>query len=487
VRAERNTEPATVAIVGGGASGVLAAVHLARLSPRPWRILLIDPACELGAGPAYATDNPLHVLNAPARTMSAVDDEPEHFVHWLASIDSSFGPSDFAPRRLYRLYLQDTLDHTRRQNPSGSTISWIRESVVDICPNREADRGSQMLKLACGQVCEANRAILAVGAPAPSVLSGFGRAGPEVVTNPWAPGVLERVPATGHVFVLGTGLTTVDVVLALASVHRSTFHARSRHGLVPAVHREDGFAAWPGLDFSGVTSAAGMVRTFRRALEDAQVAGHGWRNVVSAARDALPPVWEHLRDEEKSRFLRHASRLWEVHRHRMPPLTEKAFGAVLDAGRLTLGAGRLIDIEERPGRSAARFTVTLDDRGRREHLEVGALVDCSGGFSGVPDQIPLLQRLISRGVATADPTGRGLAVNEVGSVLGSVGRPSGVLSAMGWVRSGRCIESLAIPALRKQAARLARELSLPVQTLGGQPHGSSRRTHPEIGPARFVA
>ena len=487
MRADHTKDPATLAIVGGGASGVLAAVHLARLSPRPWRILLFDPACELGAGPAYSTDNPRHVLNAPARTMSAVNDDPEHFVRWLPSIDSSFGPGDFVPRRLYRLYLQDTLDHTRRQNPSGSTISWIRESVVDICPNSEVDRGSLVLKMGSGQIWRADRSILAVGAPHPSVLNGFGLGRPEVVTNPWAPGVLERLPATSHVFVLGTGLTTVDVVLALAAGSRSKLHAWSRHGLLPAVHQEDGFAVWPGLDFSGVTSAAGVVRTFRRALLDAEVAGYGWRNVVSAARDSLPPVWEHLSDEEKSRFLRHASRFWEVHRHRMSPLTEGAFNGVLNAGRLTLGAGRLIDIEERSGRFDSRFTVTLDDRGRRERLEVGALVDCSGGLHVAPDRIPLLQRLIARDIAAADPVGRGLAVNEAGSVLGSMRQHPGLLYSMGWVRSGRCIESLAIPALRNQAARLAVEISLPAPALGDQPHGSPHTVHPEITPTRYVA
>ena len=93
--ADRITERASLAIVGGGASGALAAVHLARLSPRPWRILLIGPACELGAGSAYSTDHPHHLLNRPAWMMSAVNDDPEHFFRWLASIDSSLGAGDF--------------------------------------------------------------------------------------------------------------------------------------------------------------------------------------------------------------------------------------------------------------------------------------------------------------------------------------------------------------------------------------------------------
>ncbi len=47
------------------------------------------------------------------------------FVRWLALIDSCFGPGDYVSRRLYRLYLQETLDHTRRQKPE-----WI-DHLVD--------------------------------------------------------------------------------------------------------------------------------------------------------------------------------------------------------------------------------------------------------------------------------------------------------------------------------------------------------------------
>ena len=48
-------------------------------------------------------------------------------------------------------------------------------------------------------------------------------------------------------------------------------------------------------------------------------------NVISAAREALPPIWERLPDEEKLRFLRHANRFWEVHRHLMCPQVSRSF------------------------------------------------------------------------------------------------------------------------------------------------------------------
>jgi glycine/D-amino acid oxidase-like deaminating enzyme len=51
-----------VAIVGGGAAGVLAAVHLRRGKPDA-QITLIDASGRHGTGAAYGTNDPTHLLN----------------------------------------------------------------------------------------------------------------------------------------------------------------------------------------------------------------------------------------------------------------------------------------------------------------------------------------------------------------------------------------------------------------------------------------
>ena len=53
-----------VAIVGGGAAGVLAAVHLRRATPDA-QITLIDASGRPGTGAAYGTDDPTHLLRLP--------------------------------------------------------------------------------------------------------------------------------------------------------------------------------------------------------------------------------------------------------------------------------------------------------------------------------------------------------------------------------------------------------------------------------------
>ncbi len=54
----------TLAVVGGGASGVLSAIHLLRDSPLPVRVVLIEPRTAFGRGVAFGTGDPDHFLNA---------------------------------------------------------------------------------------------------------------------------------------------------------------------------------------------------------------------------------------------------------------------------------------------------------------------------------------------------------------------------------------------------------------------------------------
>src|SRR5262245_15132865 len=76
----------TVAIVGGGFSGIMAAAHLLRgASERAaaLRVVVIERSAGFEAGAAYRTDSARHVLNVPCARMSAYPDDPEHFVRWL--------------------------------------------------------------------------------------------------------------------------------------------------------------------------------------------------------------------------------------------------------------------------------------------------------------------------------------------------------------------------------------------------------------------
>src|SRR5580692_5541035 len=99
-----------VAIVGGGASGALAAIALLGSSASwryPVRIVMVDRYGRHGLGQAYSTTHPDHLLNAPADQMSAVADDPKHLIRWADATGVDSG--GFLRRRDYGRYLWQTL------------------------------------------------------------------------------------------------------------------------------------------------------------------------------------------------------------------------------------------------------------------------------------------------------------------------------------------------------------------------------------------
>src|SRR5579862_1715338 len=132
----------SVAIVGGGCSGLLVAVHLLNKGFQG-RITVVEPRSHLGAGLAYSTSFIQHLLNVPAGKMSAIADQPSHFLEWLrANHWPDAKPDSLAPRRLYGQYLEKVLEQTLRAS-GGSYLSHIRAEVTDAA----VDRGGARLAL----------------------------------------------------------------------------------------------------------------------------------------------------------------------------------------------------------------------------------------------------------------------------------------------------------------------------------------------------
>jgi uncharacterized NAD(P)/FAD-binding protein YdhS len=152
-----------VAIVGGGFSGVSVAVHLLR-NGFPGQIAIVEMHSTLGLGLAYSTPFEQHLLNVPARNMSALPSEPGHFVEWLDRRNwPGTSPDLFAPRRLYGEYVAALLQ-TEIRNARPGAIRSVQEEVTDIQPLT----GGLELILGDGSAIKTRQAVLALGNPASS-------------------------------------------------------------------------------------------------------------------------------------------------------------------------------------------------------------------------------------------------------------------------------------------------------------------------------
>ena len=148
-----------VAIIGGGFSGVMTAVHLLRRCRPTVSILLIERGDNLGRGLAFGTHTAEHLLNVPARNMSAFADEPSHFLEWVHLHKSSeVSPAAFVSRQWYGEYVGSLLAEQLRR-PDSASLRSVHEEVVTIERQGETLR----LTLADSSHQHARFVVLAVG------------------------------------------------------------------------------------------------------------------------------------------------------------------------------------------------------------------------------------------------------------------------------------------------------------------------------------
>jgi uncharacterized NAD(P)/FAD-binding protein YdhS len=440
-----------IAIIGGGATGVGLAAHLARALPaRAAEILVVEPNEILGRGLAYSTDDPRHLLNVRVGNMSVFADQPEHLLRWLERFGAPYGvasstPFSFISRGAYGAYVADLA----RGLLSSGAIRHIRARCVDLV---EVD-DSATLRLDTGCELAVDRVALATGNDAKPVLAGL------PAEQPWTEAAFVGVDAFDPVLIVGTGLTMIDMALSLdRRGHRGNIVALSRRGLLNSAHRPVAprSLAAEAVPFGAELSA--LTAWLRDLAERMEREGLDWRSAVDVLRPHTPRLWRSMSLEQKRRFLRHARPYWDVHRHRMAPEVERRIAALRAAGRLEIVAGRLVGAERRADGIVVRI-VRRDRRGE-EVRRFARVVDCTGlADDPLRSPNPLIGALLRRGAARLDPLGIGLDVAESYALIDAAGRSSPCVSAVGPLARAAFWESVAIPDIRLQCRDLAEALA----------------------------
>ena len=442
-------------IIGGGFSGLALALHLAR-HPQAHRLTslhIVDPAVHLGLGAAYSTPFASHLLNVRFSDMSALAEEPTHLARWLERQGSAL-TSNFIERRLFGTYLQhcfaecfDTPDWHQR-------LVHVKARAVKV--DGPHDNAPAALRLDDGTRLEADRLALCLGNTSgrPPHVPGLAEIRqPLAIMEPWRWDTLDNLPASGHVFILGSGLTMIDTVLALQERGFSgRITAMSRHGLVPLPHlaQPDTPIAPPSsLDAIAPTQLAQRVRAAANKHPH-------WQTVVVSLRSSTSHLWQQWSDLQKRQYVRHLKPYWEAHRHRVAPEISQRINAMRESGQLVLGGGRLIGVEQIRG----QLHLTLQPRHSHipEHRAVDCLVNCTGqDINWQRSPAPLVQSLLQGGWVVPHPLALGIQADSAGGVINRAGEVSSWLWAIGSALIGRDMESIAVPELRRQAWRTAAE------------------------------
>ncbi|MDR6432246.1 FAD/NAD(P)-binding protein [Brucella pseudogrignonensis] len=437
-------------IIGGGASGVLMAAQLLKQSSET-NIRIFERSGNIGAGIAYSTQNPNHLLNVRASNMSAFVDEPDHFLNWLQNhsedaTDEKWEAHSFAPRCVYHLYLNDLLKPYLGEDTPRILIE--NAEISDI-----AFEGKQLrVETVDGKSFSADAIIITTGNEASIATSG------RFVTEYWSSNGYFNIPTEHSVAIFGTGLSMIDSVISLLDRgHTGDIHAISRRGLVPAAHAPSDPISIEASSLPIADGLPALIRIVRKIISHCEAEGKSWRSVIDGLRPHTRNIWNRLPIRQRQSFLRHLRPWWDVHRHRMAPAIAKRIEAAQQSGQLTITAAHLLSVKNKGEHIAVRY---CERRATKDiELDVQSIIDCRGGsarFSTTRNSA--LISLMENGLGKPDSLDLGLDVTADLQLLNARGEPTGPLFAIGPITKGLFWEVTAVPDIRSQAAQLAATL-----------------------------
>ena len=446
--------------MGGGFAGAALVLQLrqqARLANA--EIHLIEPRAVPGPGLAYSARRPEYLLNVRPGGLSLYPAAPNHFAEWLArQPESAAGVPEFAPRAIYGRYLHEELD-TVLVTHNRNGVHWHRTTAVaaPLLPS-----GRRAVLLTDDRTIESDIVVLALGNFPPPPPCGPDHRylhHPGYHADPWASSNIRRIGPDEEVLLIGSGLTAVDVLLALRhDGHRAPIAVVARHGRWPKAHGP-ATATYPNFysELAAETTVTGVLAIFKQHLRAAAAQGVDWRPVLDALRPDLGHVWAAWPLAEQRRFLRHLAGLWAVTRHRSPPQNAQAVADLTATGLVRLHIGTVREIVPDGRRLRVRVRPAGEPNAWRTADHV---ISCTGpllDYAHMAD--PLVQSLRAKGQLTPDPLHLGLLTDAHGALLAANGAVAPGLFTLGPSRRPAYFESTAVPELRRQAAALAAHLA----------------------------
>jgi uncharacterized NAD(P)/FAD-binding protein YdhS len=448
-----------IAVVGSGASAVLLASALAKPGPVLFDVTLTGP--RPGRGLAFGVSDEGLLLNTRAGDMSLDACSPSGFVDWLNTYRSrpeGWSGADFAPRRFYGDYLEARLASLCGRTPGLGSTTWRQGQVKALA----LEESGWSLILASGERLQADEVVLAAGPgrPRPLVFNGRAELDAYVQDDPWDEAALKGLRRGGEVLIAGQGLSFADAATAIWRIDPEIrVVAVSRHGLAPRIHRPDGSGAT--LFASGYPSSARELQT--RLLNASGLIEDDHAIAESRLEDLRrhgARMWAALGPEERHMFQRHFRPYWDAERHRLPPVLGEALKAAAGRGKLELVRGRIA--EGKPLKSGDSARAALMTHAGPRALTVRRIINCTGPETDpYRSRNPALLDLLAQGLISADELGLGLRVTEADAAIGSGGRVTPGLHALGALTQGRHFEITGAPEIRAQAQALAASLAAP--------------------------
>jgi uncharacterized NAD(P)/FAD-binding protein YdhS len=489
-----------IAVIGGGASAVcLLDALVQERDLRPGVITVFEPSRHLWRGRPYQPDLEVVRVNATPDDMSVRAGDNQHLAEWLttrqlfvggaAAYTDPLSGSQFVPRAVYGDYLE--------QSARAALMTLLqRDWRVELVRQRAeyatpAADGGLKVHTARGDVHEVDYAVLSVGAGRPA--DQYSLAGQEgYLMEPYPVGrTLSGVDPEADVAVIGSGLTAVDVVLALnATGHRGKIRLLSRRGVLPGVRQKQihhRLRYFTPVHFRGV-AARGETRTLqdlvtlmsaelaaagesieavraevdslrtedpiarlRRQLGEVDSPSTGLRILQQAVPDAGPDVWPLLTEQDKNSLLQRYDRALMSLCCPMPPGNAAVLLSLIESGQVELVNG-LEGVEPLPGGGFHIGTARGDHRS-------AVVINATNARMRKVNELaaPLVNSLVAAGLAEPHPRG-GVHVERATSRLTVGSTPNPRLYALGDPAAGSLFFTFGVQSLVDRAVDIVRAI-----------------------------
>ncbi|MBN8701509.1 MAG: FAD/NAD(P)-binding protein [Bacteroidetes bacterium] len=451
-----------IAIIGAGLSGTTTAIYLLKYALQPVELFLFEEnKTRLNKGVAYSQTIPYQPLNVVASGMSLYTDDSTHFVEWLRNkniaIPGASLEKAFVRRDVFGNYIKDEFEKVIGLNPN--KINVRGEVVTDI----NKTENTLVVTTSNGQI-EVDAVLLATGnfppADIPIKNEQFYKSS-KYIANPWSSEVMLNQERPKKYLLVGAGLTMFDLAISLNACNpENKLISLSRRGYLPNEHRffeKSSSITFNDIDFEN-TNLGALLIYFRKKVNDLKKEGIDWRQLMDALREHTPVIWKNLSQKDKAQFLRHVRPFWEVHRHRVPQLSNDRLKELVRKNTLEIAEGRIIDMCEKDN----RVEVTYFSKKQRaiEKMMVDVVVNCTGPQSNYRKMNhPLIERLVQKKTIQSDELHLGLLTNECGALIGEDGVVSKNIFTIGPARKGMLWESTALREIRIQAKQFVETIN----------------------------
>ncbi len=440
----------TIAIIGGGATGLAVVKFLDELSNQicpslQMRIVLIEKSPVIGPGLAYSTTYPGHLINMPTDTMGFSNSNPFDFQNWYDQQDyfheytSNF--KELAPRYLPRyLYGQYLTDIASKLFSYKENYPVSLEVITDEVISLEEHGDGLKLYLKNKGIFPAHQAVLALGnLPSTNYIELEGIGG--YFSSPWPWEKLKKIPFDQDIVILGSSLTAVDVARTLINQgHTGSIKFVSRSGLLPKVQASSkkstylgdfkqkllDLAASSGPDLKCLTwqlvfklfheeikkindhtpwklyrcPSKTPVEILREEVKVAESGAIGWQEVLGSTSDIIEVIWHAMPLKHRLEFDRKFLSIWMTNRHAMPLPNAKFILQLLESQQLQVLRGN-IKAKYEPTKGVFQLS-----NGSQQLGETLWLINGTGaGMDLAKTSMPLLRQLMDDGYLTSHPCG----------------------------------------------------------------------------------